>query len=129
MGVGLASQYSSQFTCPGVCLQREGVLHPGGSASSSCGRGLHPVGVCIQQGVGQTPPGSVYRGVGGGGGQTPDRDTRCHGLRSTVRRYASYWNAFLLGNLTAFIIIIYTDVTVVIKETLVSLQKLYALAL
>ena len=81
-GGGLASQYASQ------------VMWPRGSASQGSGGGGLP------NPPGGTPPGlpmggSLHPG-GGWADPPPSRYMGYYGTLSTSRRYASYWNVFLL---------------------------------
>ena len=72
------------YVITGVCLSTGGCLVPGGPSPGggvpSPGGGLLPGGLVL--GGGLVP--------GGPGGEPPKRDGHC------CRRYASYWNAFLL---------------------------------
>ena len=80
-----------------------GGLHLGGYASrggSASRRGLHPGGVCIQ---GVMHLGGLHLGSSASRGVCiqrvvgqPRPTIRYYEIQSTSRRYASYWNAFLL---------------------------------
>ena len=115
---GSASRESLHLGGVGVCIQRERGSASGWSPSR--GRGfyiqgegsLHPGGICLQgvlHQMGLHPGGSgglhpkgegvLHPGKGGlhsgGLGRSPEH----YGIRSTSRRYASYWNAFLFRSI------------------------------